>query len=356
MEPISIIIPCAGNSSRFPGMRPKWMLTHPSGEMMLFESIKGLIIPPGSQFYIGILRQQIEFWGITDKFFKDYADIKHGSNWHQVNFVILTESTNSQPETVIHMLKQIDVTGPIFIKDPDNFFECSVNLGNSVCIADLQDMENITPGNKSYIQTNEGNYITNIVEKQIISSQFCCGGYSFQSTQDFIDSYNKVIALKPFSNLYISHLIYEMLLSGKIFKPIHTTNYVDWGTLECWNQYKSQFATLFVDIDGVLVKSSSQYFDPVWGTTEAIQKNIDRINALVKTSKVDVILTTSRSPDTHSETAKELEKLGVKYTLLVCGLLHAKRVIINDFNNTNPYPTCQAINLQRDSDNLADFI
>lgn len=39
----NLIIPMGGKSSRFPNLRPKWMLTHPmSGDLMCVESIKGL--------------------------------------------------------------------------------------------------------------------------------------------------------------------------------------------------------------------------------------------------------------------------------------------------------------------------
>ena len=38
------------------------------------------------------------------------------------------------------------------------------------------------------------------------------------------------------------------------------------------------------------------------------------------------------------------------------GLPHCKRVIINDFAKSNPYPSCEAINLPRNFDNLAEFL
>ncbi len=39
----SLIVPMAGRSSRFPNMRPKWMLTHPmTNRFMVTESILGL--------------------------------------------------------------------------------------------------------------------------------------------------------------------------------------------------------------------------------------------------------------------------------------------------------------------------
>ena len=37
-----LILPAAGQSTRFPNTRPKWMLTHPGGNMMVVEAIRGL--------------------------------------------------------------------------------------------------------------------------------------------------------------------------------------------------------------------------------------------------------------------------------------------------------------------------
>ena len=45
----SLVIPMAGKSSRFPNMRPKWMLTHPmSNRFMAIESILGLKVDKGA--------------------------------------------------------------------------------------------------------------------------------------------------------------------------------------------------------------------------------------------------------------------------------------------------------------------
>ena len=41
---------------------------------------------------------------------------------------------------------------------------------------------------------------------------------------------------------------------------------------------------------------------------------------------------------------------------VITDLPHASRVLINDFSNSNPYPTSQAINLVRDSNNLGDYL
>mgnify|MGYP003675033930 CR=1 FL=1 len=52
---------------------------------------------------------------------------------------------------------------------------------------------------------------------------------------------------------------------------------------------------------------------------------------------------------------KKMQLGFVEYTLLM-NLPNTKRILINDYNNANPYPRAQAINLKRDSDNLTDFL
>ena len=39
---MKLIIPVAGLSSRYKGMRPKWMLTLPDGKLMMEHCIKGI--------------------------------------------------------------------------------------------------------------------------------------------------------------------------------------------------------------------------------------------------------------------------------------------------------------------------
>ena len=36
---MKLLLPIAGRSSRFPNMKPKWLLTHPNGNFMIDESI-----------------------------------------------------------------------------------------------------------------------------------------------------------------------------------------------------------------------------------------------------------------------------------------------------------------------------
>ena len=39
---MKILLPVAGKSSRYPGMRPKWLLTLPEGRLMVEKALSGI--------------------------------------------------------------------------------------------------------------------------------------------------------------------------------------------------------------------------------------------------------------------------------------------------------------------------
>ena len=161
--------------------------------------------------------------------------------------VLLDKETSSQSETVCEVIKKKNIEGFIFIKDSDGYYECEIKDGsNQVAYFDLNDMDNINARSKSYVEMDHNGVLTNIVEKQVISSTFSSGGYGFADPQEFISVYNKLG--EQDGECYISNIIFEMMLSGSHFNGLKTSNFKDWGTLEAWNKYKSQYKCLFVEI------------------------------------------------------------------------------------------------------------
>ena len=146
------------------------------------------------------------------------------------------------------------------------------------------------------------------------------------------------------------------MLCGKTFSAFSVDNFMDWGTLKEWNRFKSTYSTLFVDIDGTLVKNCSEFFKPLWGDSDPIKENIDKINQMYESGRTKVILTTSRSSKSNKQTRNQLERIGLKYHQIIYDLYHAKRIIINDYANSNPYKSCDSINIKRNSNNLAEML
>ena len=270
------------------------------------------------------------------------------------NIVLLPEQTESQSETVYTFLSGYELDGFIFIKDSDGFYQCDVEEKNQVAYFDLNDMDDINARTKSYVDLDVNNVVTNIVEKKVISSTFSSGGYGFASAKEFCKTFEKLQDMD--GECYISHIIFEMMLSGSTFYGTKTTDFKDWGTLDAWIKYKSQYKCLFVDIDGTLITNSSHHFPPYVGSGDPIEDNINLLADLHEEGKAKIVLTTSRPEKLRQLTLQELQIKGIPFDELVMGLPHCQRIIINDFARSNPYPSCSAINIPRNQNNLTEFL
>jgi hypothetical protein len=343
-----LIIPCAGESSRFPGTRPKWMLTQPDGSLMVCDAIKKINMRNVDRIVVIVLKSHV-----TPDFQISTAFANAGII-PPVDLFLLEEKTKSQPETIAKYLESRSDDFSFFVKDCDGQFRYTPEDKDEVVVADISILRGPDAAAKSYTKSNDKGQMIAIAEKQVISNSFCVGGYSFSSSHNFLKSYEKI---KHHENIYVSHIIdYMMLTKIATFTAKECSDYKDWGTLDEWLDYKASFSTYFVDIDGVLVENSAEFFPPFWGTTAAIKQNVDAINDLYDSGTSQIVLTTSRTEQYESDTIAQLYNLGIKYHKIVYGLLHSKRIIVNDFSTTNPYPSCAAISLPRNSPTLKGFL
>ena len=328
------------------------MLSHPmTNRLMVTEAISGLNLDFFDNIYFICLQQHEDKYSFMKGFVSELDDAGLRA---KSNIVLLPEQTESQSETVYTFLSGYDLDGFIFIKDSDGFYRCDVEERNQVAYFDLNDMDDINARTKSYVDLDVNNVVTNIVEKKVISSTFSSGGYGFTDAKEFCKTFEKLQDMD--GECYISHIIFEMMLSGSTFYGTKTTDFKDWGTLDAWNKYKSQYKCLFVDIDGTLITNSSHHFPPYTGSGEPIEDNIDLLAELHEQGRAKIILTTSRPERLRQLTIQELQTKGIPFDQLVMGLPHCQRIVINDFARSNPYPSCSAINIPRNENNLTEFL
>ena len=331
----TVILTCAGKSTRFPDHRPKWSLTHPNGNLMAAESIKGLK---------GITRLIVAMSGDDMKRFgreNILAEMRVGCPSNTGIQMVDVGDSPSHVGTIRRAIWETGLNGSFTAKDCDNYFEYEVPEGNAVAVADLMEVGRIDPSNKGYVAVApRGDEVVDIRERKAISHLFSCGAYSFADADEFYkwsQGCNRV-----------SEVIRMQMSQG--FKAFKVNNYVDWGTAEDWLSYTAQFKTLFVDIDGVLVEASHRTFSPKWGESPVIQANIDYLNRLAETGKVEIILTTSRPEIRRGQTVNQLQSL--KYHRLIMGLRNCGRYLVNDYVSKRGQHTCFAINVERDSELL----
>jgi len=346
----TLILPAAGASTRYPNMRPKWSLTHPNGDMMIVHGMSGIDLSNFDRIVMTAMRYDVAKYQLNDAIHSSFE--RFGLPF---DLLLLDTPTSSQSETVAKTLEHFQIGGEIYIKDCDDYFVTGPIEPNMVSVYSLYDMEEVIAKNKSYVTVDHLENVTNIVEKRIISDKFCCGGYSFRSGAHFVDTFHALNADSD-SEIYISHVIFEQVLDGSLFKTSKVTNYEDWGTLADWNKYKERYKTIFIDLDGVLVNSSSEMFPPIWGTTGAIQENVDTINELYAGGTVRVIITTSRKSSFKTATLKQLDRLGIRYHQIIFDLMHCERVLVNDYSPTNSFPTATAVNMVRNSHDLKGLL
>jgi len=346
---MKLIIPVAGESSRFPSTRPKWLLTHPDGNLMFFEAIQGLDLDEVDEVLLACREDHFQKYKVDVAVKKQLESAQFEKPYR----IIQVPETSSQPETVAKCIERGEVKGPIFIKDSDNFVRAKIRPGNIVCTMDLNLVALIDAANKSYAEIDADGRITNIVEKHVISNTFCVGGYGFGDANQFVETYS---ALSQTPNLYVSHIIYQLISEGTIFEALPVSVFEDWGTLKEWNRFKRKHAVLFIDLDGTLVRNSAEMTEPYWGTTEGLSENIQVLRRLFDSGTVKVIITTSRKKRFEADTRRQMEALQIPFHEILFDVPHCQRILINDFSPTNPYRSADAINLPRDTEVLAHML
>lgn len=341
---MEIIVPAAGLSTRFPGHRPKYLLYDYKSDLMLKNAVAPFI--GNNNITVGILKEHQ----------KKYNAKSHINNAVPDARVIELSPTKGPADTVYIILTTIGQDVSFLVKDCDSFFEFpDYYHGNFICVSRIQDHETLTRlSAKSFVRYNNQGIVTDIVEKQVVSDTFCVGGYAFASSHAFIKSYEK-ISKNATGEIYVSHIIQDMILNGTTFATCPVTNYVDAGTSEDWHKYNDK-PVIFCDIDGTLIVAQSRYGDYNYGSKPIVlSDNYNKIKHYYDNG-AQIIFTTAREEVYYDQTKHMLEEMGFGDCLLIMGLNNSARILINDYNEANPYPRALAYNIRRDSDTLKDIM
>lgn len=351
----TLIIPCAGKSSRFPNMKPKWMLTHPNGNLMIQEAISGMDLSWFDRIIITIVKEHSKKYD-AKIILEQVFDIKNNK---KIEVLELDDFTTSQSQTVYETLKMKKVKGSFVVKDSDNFVKIN-KIKHQEFIVGL-DINNFSTEifrlkSKSFVVKNDQNIITGIIEKKISSENICLGIYGFNDPCKFMDTFEKLSKQNNKNEIYLSHIIYYLICTDKsVYKYIEAQDFEDWGTLEDWRNAQNRYATYFLDIDGVIVENRGKYGKENWSNyLNVIKENLDFIKKIYKEG-AQIVLTSSRGKKDVKIIKDLFKKEKIKIHAIITNCNHSPRVIVNDFSPTNPYPSCVAINIPRNG-NLVSYL
>lgn len=280
----------------------------------------------------------------------------------KTRIITLENRTNSTVETICMGLAKLNKEFQFVIKDSDNLIEShdflkeSSEQQNLLGFIDIDQNPTISHVGKSYVDLNKDNFIINIIEKSVKSNLMNTGIVSFRSAAEFM-SFGESALNKRVT--YVSDVI-KMMIQNKIkFKGFEIKEYQDWGTLHQWTKFKNSYMTIFVDLDGTLVVNSHPLAinnNNNWNSFIPLYENIDLLLKLQKTGRVQIIFTTSRSKNYFDLINTNLQKIGFQDFQLITGLFHSKRVLINDFSDSNVFPSAIAINIKRNTSTLSEYL
>jgi hypothetical protein len=343
----TLILPCAGRSSRYPGVRPKWMLTLPEGEIALQRAAASLSEDEYGRIVIAVRADHEERYGCRALLGRVFGD---------VDVVVLPHETRGPAHTVAQTIARADVTGAIAIKDADSFFNPSPLPDTSfVSVSDVRRSPQMTNvGAKSFAVINGEGLIVDMVEKSLASNHVCVGLYGFADADRFVETFDAVARANKDGEIFVSHVISRAIRDGLVVKPHTVDGLIDVGTLDDWRRYTRARGTIVTDIDGVVFRNHSRYFAPLWDEPdEPIAENIATLRAW-EDGGAQIVFMTARPEEHRARTESALRQNGLTPHALIMDCRHGRRFLVNDHAGTNPAPSAVAINLERNSATLGD--
>lgn len=231
-EKYTLIMPMLDTSPKYKNKCPiEFQYNNETGIMNCIETLNRMDLRKIESIHFIILKQHDNEYDISRKI---KAAIKFDKERYEDIDIIISKvnnPTSSQAQTIYDEIKRYDITGSIIIKDADN--ACDMDLenckGNFVFVYPLEATPIVDPQHKSYIAVDDQNFVTNIIEKRVISNLFNCGGYGFNNAENFKIGYEALMEFEDIHNhMYISHIIYWLMLNKNLkFRPIEATGYED---------------------------------------------------------------------------------------------------------------------------------
>jgi hypothetical protein len=347
---LTLLLPCAGKSSRYPGTRPKWMLTLPEGQLALARAAAS--VPPESydRIIIAVRTEHEAKYQACDLLRRVFGP--------SVQVLVLDRDTRGPADTVAEMLRQGGVTGAFAVKDADSFFDSApLPKGSFVALSDVRrspEMANV--GAKSFAVINENNLIVEMVEKSLASNFVSVGLYGFADAATYLSYFDALSNRGGSDEIFVSHVLNRAIAAGMVVTPLLISGLIDVGTLEDWRRHVRPRGTIVTDIDGVVFENHSRYFAPFWTEPDRpIDANVEALRNW-QAKGAQLIFMTARPEEFRKKTEAALRAAGLEPHALIMDCLHGRRFLVNDHAASNPHPAAVAINTERNSPALADYL
>lgn len=214
---INIVIPMAGHGSRFSkaGYKDPKPLIPVNGKPMIQLVIENLKPCKEHRFIFICQEEHLKNYPLRDL-------LEEGAPGCKI--IEVSQVTEGAACTVLIAKDFINNQDQLMIANCDQYIDVDINKYLAVLddpSADGLIMTMKANDNKwSFIQLNEKNEITLVVEKKVVSDEATVGIYNYQRGSDFVEAAEKMIAknLRVNNEFYVAPAYNEMIEEGKYIK------------------------------------------------------------------------------------------------------------------------------------------
>lgn len=242
MRPLHIIMPMAGEGSRF--LKEGWTTPKPliklQGKELFLRAIDSVLIEGVPMKYSFIVRQEhIEKYQI-DKKIKEILPEAH--------IFAVKKTTRGAVETCLMARQAISEDDSIVVMDCDLEFRSSAytNYIKQILSKPVTDVNggmlvsfDSDQPKYSYAEVDSDFNVIRTAEKEVISRHALCGAYFFSKSSSFLKAADEMLADTHFDKpeFYVSLLFNTLLKNGETIKLARMEEYYSYGTPEELKRY-----------------------------------------------------------------------------------------------------------------------
>lgn len=235
MRPLHIIMPMAGEGSRF--LKEGWTTPKPlillEGEPLFRHAINSVNLPGVEKKYSFIVRQEhIDNYGI-DKGIRSYVPDANifsvvKTTRGAVETCLLAESAIADDDALIVMDCDLEFRSEIFLGIILNMLKQSPSEVNGGALVSFKSCDACY----SYAELDENGFVTRTAEKEVISSNALCGAYFFSTGKRFKEVAHQLLEERGFKKpeYYVSLLYNYLLEKGETVRLASLDEYRSFGT------------------------------------------------------------------------------------------------------------------------------
>lgn len=242
MRPLHIIMPMAGEGSRF--LKEGWTTPKPlimlNGEPLFKHAISSVHIDDVPMKYSFIVRQEhIDKYQIDEQIrsFLPEANVFSvlKTTRGAVETCLMAESAIAPEDGIVVMDCDLEFRSKAYVEGLREILSQPINIANGGMLVSF---ESDLP-KYSYAEVDEQWRVIRTAEKEVISSHALCGAYFFSTGSGFLSAAHRLLNEQNFSKpeFYVSLLYNYLLANGETVRLATMEEYYSYGTPEELKRY-----------------------------------------------------------------------------------------------------------------------